>query len=230
MTPHKHIFYHICCNGNTLAVVKDQVTKIVYSGLYNVITSVHCFLVGDPNSIVNVVEYLNTCGYKFKICDVCSDDATYERFTLLQIRKYVHPHDYILYIHTKGITKAGEEAKCCEDWRHFMEFHLIFHHKDCIGKLEEEYQTVGVNLQMDPAPHYSGNFWWCRAAYFLNLNTKNLERVYYGSTYHAPEMFLLSGMESLTNAYEITKSREIQNHYLERYPWTLYIDDPSIQK
>lgn len=220
-----HVFYHICCNENTLSIVKDQVTKLLYSGLYDSVTAIHCFLVGNTDVILQVIEVLESSGKKFHIADVSSDDTSYERFTLLRIGEMINQNDYILYIHTKGITRSGEEGKCCEDWRHFLEYHLIYKFQGCIGKLIQGYQTVGVNLQLDPAPHYSGNFWWCRGEYWLSLDPKNLERKFYGSTYLACEMFLLSGLssEDTKTAYQMARS-EVTNHYKERYPWALYID------
>ena len=169
VTPPKlHIFYHIYCNENTLNVVKDQVTKIVFSGLYDSVTRIHCFLVGDSNILVQVVELLESSGKKFHIEDISTEDTSYERFTILKINQFLNPQDFFLYIH-------------------------------------------------------SGNFWWCKAEYFLSLDTKNMERSFYGSTYLACEMFLLCGMkDDYTKAFEIAKAT-IQNHYLERYPWSRYI-------
>jgi hypothetical protein len=229
--PPLHVFYHIYCNPNTLSVVQDQVTKIVYSGLYDAVTAIHCFLVGDTVVLGQVVEFLESSGGKFQIRDISADDNTYERFTLLRIQQYVHLQDFVLYIHTKGVTKTGEESRCCEDWRHFMEYYLIGKYQECVQKLVEGYETVGANLQMDPALHYSGNFWWCRAEYFLSLDPKNLERLYYGSNYLACEMYILSGTvdDPTKKVYEIAKST-VTNHYLERFPWALYIDaNPSLQ-
>ena len=163
-------------------------------------------MVGDSNILVQVVELLESSGKKFHIEDISTEDTSYERFTILKINQFLNPQDFFLYIHTKGITRSGSEKQCSEDWRHFMEYYLIYKYEMCIGKLIQGYHTVGANLQYEPSPHYSGNFWWCKAEYFLSLDTKNMERSFYGSTYLACEMFLLCGMKD-----DYTKAFVVQN-------------------
>lgn len=213
------VFYHIFCNEKTISVVKDQVTKIIFSGLYDVVDYIHCFVAGDQEIINNVVAYLEKCGNKFKICDVSNTDTSYERFTLTKIGNYVQPDDKFLYIHTKGITKSGEEESNSHDWRTFMEYNLIHNFKECINKLDV-FDTVGVNTERVPALHYSGNFWWCKASYYTKLNPNVLNQNFWGSTYLAPEMYILSGNPK---AFQLTRST-IKNHYKEPYPFNKYID------
>ena len=46
-----YIFYHIFCNKYTLEVVKDQINKIIFSGLYNKCTKIYCFLTGEEERL-----------------------------------------------------------------------------------------------------------------------------------------------------------------------------------
>jgi hypothetical protein len=49
-----------------------------------------------------------------------------------------------------------------------MEYFVIQRHEDCLEKLIE-HDVCGVNWHQDPSPHFSGNFWWARSSYIVNL-------------------------------------------------------------
>lgn len=220
MTGKIKIFYHIFCNEKTFAVVKDQVTKIIFSGLYDRANDIYCFIAGlEEERVKEIAQYLEQSGSKFHVCETSTTDTSYERFTLTKICNYIDPEDKILYIHTKGITKSGEVENHCHDWRTFMEYHLIYRHQECLHRLKS-FDTVGVNLERIPALHYSGNFWWARGSYYMQLNPDVLNQNFWGSTYLAPEMYILSGNARML---EINRSMA-KNHYQESYPFMRYID------
>jgi hypothetical protein len=160
------IFYHIYCNEHTIEVLKDQINKIVWSGLYKNTDHIYCFVCGQDKYVKQCSEYIEKCGKKFTIEAVGIDDASYERFTLLKIKKLLHANDKFLYIHTKGITKKNTHmASNVEDWRYAMEYFLISNWRECT-ELLNKYDTVGINQlteNNDFKGHYSGNFWWSTA-------------------------------------------------------------------
>jgi hypothetical protein len=84
-----YIFYHIYCNEKTASIVKEQVAKIIFSPVYTNIKTVFCFLTGDPNEIINIKTLLSNYGNKFQVSAEGPGDTTYERFTLLKIKKYI---------------------------------------------------------------------------------------------------------------------------------------------
>ena len=67
-----------------------------------------------------------------------------------------------------------------------MDYYLIYNHSICLNVLET-FETVGVNYHPhNNSPHYSGNYWWCTANYYLSLND------YIPDDYYAPEFYLFS--------------------------------------
>jgi hypothetical protein len=63
-----YIFYHVYCNKYTMPILKDQATRIIFSGLYEAVTSIKCFLAGDLKADIDAAEaYLKDCGEKFTI-------------------------------------------------------------------------------------------------------------------------------------------------------------------
>lgn len=206
-----YIFYHIFCNEYTLSVVKDQINKIIYSGLYNNCTKIYCFFTGEKQYIKICVDYIKKCGNKFSIEDIGINDKTYERFTLLKIKKYIKSNDKFLYLHSKGITKQNNQY--VTDWRNVMEYFLIYKFNDCLMELDE-YDTIGIN-HIDQM-HYSGNFWWTKGSYYMKLADTIPDY------YIAPENHILTGNPKIKNRYS-TKLEGI-GHYTNLYPMINYTD------
>ena len=182
------IFFHILCNENTETVILNKITKIIFSGLYEKCKNIYCFLVGTDNNYIEYIKnIINKSGNKFIVAEVGLNDYSYERFTLLKIKNYIHPGDKILYIHTKGITRYNTNLYSnIIDWVNLMDYYLIYNHSICLNVLET-FETVGVNYHPhNNSPHYSGNYWWCTANYYLSLND------YIPDDYYAPEFYLFS--------------------------------------
>lgn len=181
-----HIFYHIFCNPTTKAIVKDQTMKILFSGTYDRVSSIKCFLAGVPENIAEIREYLSHLGSKYTIAAEGPNDTTYERFTLERMHEIVQPEYKILYIHSKGTSHESENYR---DkifwWRTWMEYNLIFKSAECISALDT-YDIVGAGTpnggdglvcprdkDLKPLPiHFPGNFWWSTGKYFLSLPKK----------------------------------------------------------
>jgi hypothetical protein len=161
-----YIFYHIFCNENTFDILKDQTNKIIFSGLYTTVDKIYCFLTGEHKYIYTCRDYIYTLGNKFIIAAEGINDSTYERFTLLKIREYIKSGDKFLYIHTKGCTKPHSTQVYY--WRTYMEYFLMTLHKQCIEDLNN-YDIAGIILRRNPRLHFSGNFWWATANYYLKL-------------------------------------------------------------
>jgi hypothetical protein len=171
---HTYVFYHIFCKKSTENIVRDQITKIIFSGLYDVVNNIFCFLTGEEDEIRKIETILKDSGEKFNITAIGINDKSFERFTLHKIRNYITGDDKFLYIHSKGVTYNSSNVggtrdwSCVRDWRTYMEYFTIAKHTTCISLLDS-HQTVGVNYYDTPWKHFSGNFWWCRGDYFLTL-------------------------------------------------------------
>ena len=193
--PSIHIFYHIFCNEHTLPVVKDQVTKIIYSGLYEVVTAVNCFLTGEESHMKNVIFFLQDSGVKFQIRDKGVGDTSFERFTLNRILPIINDGDKFLYIHTKGVSSKHSGNDNVYWWRTWMEYHLIYRFKECLEQLNKvNIVGVGYTTKMI-GPHFSGNFWWTNATYFKTLPKNSDGTLNIGSGYTDPENFIFKGAD-----------------------------------
>jgi len=191
--PNIYVFYHIYCNKNTEALVKDQAFRIIFSGLYKRANAIKCFLAGDPSIINRIRDVLKTLGSKFHIIKEGPNDKSYERFTLLEIKKHINDDDKFLYLHTKGVSEISHHSGKTPEyenifwWRTWMEYFLIGQFEKCIEELNT-HDIVGINYtELGPYPHFSGNFWWSTGRYYKTLPDQ------IGPVYTHPEVYIFFG-------------------------------------
>lgn len=175
------IFYHIACINNWKSLVRDQFIKFIFSGLYDKVTAIHCFMVIPPYESAEAYKaFVQRFGRKIKIEATTSTaipEGQDEWFTLGQVKRFIQDTDRVLYLHSKGVTRynSPDMFPNIEDWRDVMDYHLIYRHEHCLEKLETV-DVVGINYMGGDPPHYSGNYWWCTGKHFLSLpETKHIE-------------------------------------------------------
>ena len=221
------IFYHIACINNWRDLVRDQFVKLLFSGLYEKAVRVHCFIVvTNPGEVAEVSTYLRSFGAKVSVENwvIFSDPSgADEWFTLSKMKTFVEPLDRVLYIHSKGVTRASSPTKLANvmDWRDVMDYHLIYRHEHCFEMLKR-FETVGINYMGSP-PHFSGNYWWCTGAHILTLSDEK----------SPSETFLLSGIAegknvSVTCIFQTPFAGG--GHYNNPYPFKEYVDNPSYHR
>lgn len=174
------IFYHIFMAGPTwLDVVKEQLSKLKESGLYDVVNSIQIHSLGHEDSIWWIPGEYSKC--------LLASNSTKNTFELNTIR-YLHsycrenPGELVLYMHTKGVTRTNMRA--VNDWRLLMEYYCINKWKDCVELLTKYNRSaVGVNIHSKPVPHFSGNIWWATSDHVSSLHylesTDRMEAEFY---------------------------------------------------
>lgn len=202
------IFYHVYAGkGRWQPIVYDQMTKLLYSGL--LLECVACFITIVGPDYEACREYVMT--YPNVFVKAVPNDSSMERLTLLSIHHHIHPDDYILYIHSKGVTKYDMDI--IRDWRNLMEWCLISNYKKCL-ELLEKHDVVGINRLSMPTPHFSGNFWWTKGSHYLRLPQE------IGPEYTDPEMYVLS-----VDCWTYSLFESGVNHYTEIYPMVRYVKE-----
>ena len=191
-----YIFYHIYCNEHTFDVVRDQVTRIIFSGLYAYVDAINYALVGNKDKMSRIKEFLSKSGEKFKPIIEAENDTTYERITLNAIKHTVKADDIFLYIHSKGVGRhEGMKAENIWWWRNWMEYYLMYRFRECITELlKPTVDVVGCGYANSSpiGPHFVGNFWWTKGSYYATLPAKGKDLAI-GSGYNDPETFIFKG-------------------------------------
>lgn len=224
---HVYVFYHIYCNTNTLDIVRDQVSKILFSGLYDDCTNIFCYLAGKKDQLDIVKKYIETLPKKFTIKEVGVDDTSYERFTMDKIKHIVNDNDKFLYIHTKGVTRTYDKDQTSENvyfWRNYMEYYLIRHYKKCLEKLDTNDIVGTLYKEFMIGPHFSGNFWWAKGSYFKKLAKHHA----IGTFYMDPESYIFKEKPKYGQADENNViADQVSLYSTPMYPKT-FMDKPIV--
>ena len=175
MPPKRYaVFYHVWSPGGTdiwRLLVDEQLKRLVKSGLpYN--ADVFCCITGPQHAAIE--EVIRAYDW-VEILSSTADESHYEGETLIKLHAACTQRadlDAVAYIHTKGIRHfpgaAPGTLRAVNSWRHFLEWGTIDRWRDGIIHLQTA-DVAGVNFRDSPWPHFSGNFWWARAAYIKGL-------------------------------------------------------------
>ena len=205
--PKINVFIHACTITHWQNVLGRQLSRIKASGLYDASDTIYLGVLGMGDLTPFKEAYP-----KLKILFQKPEMALYERPTLFCLHDLCreNPTDsLILYLHTKGVTRLGSSVT---EWTKMMEYFLIDRWQDCAVALQD-FDVCGVNWQLGPAPHFSGNFWWATSAYVSTLPH------YIKEAYLDPEMWIGQN----TPNYKCLHYSNV-DHYHEAYPESKYVD------
>jgi len=235
------VAYHAYMFGDHyMTLMREQFRLLIHSGLYNACDKLYIGIVMDKNmhpgketGIAWANGFYNFATSSKPEKEKKVEIAIYpqnneETDTMKWIRDYSkdNPGDYVLYWHTKGITKDNQPTT---DWRHYMEYFCIEQWKDCIAKLEEGFDCCGVLWNTDTPlgmhPHFSGTFWWARTDCINTLDHSFLDSEWR----YAREFWI--GSNPKARAFEFHNSRlndkesliAGRGHYDVEYPRENYV-------
>jgi len=185
--------YFICCMGDYLNIVNEQIKLLMESSLYNLSDNIICFICGINQSCDN--ECIELLKKYDKITIVSTHDNAFEKFAINGFKKYIDHENpyYIYYMHSKGVSRTEE---CYKDWRNLCDHFTITKWRLYI-ELLNYYDCVGINLKNFPKKHYSGNYWWSKSEHVNKLKDIN-------NGYLSPEMYICSELK--TNYVSIFQS------------------------
>jgi hypothetical protein len=228
-----YIFMHLCNYGNNWkSIISNQIMQLIKSGLY-----AQCEKIFYGCSCNNCEEELQNFLRKYKKINKLPRQETYvhENITInkiIEFSKQQHKNVHILYIHSKGVTGRSNHQNY---WRDFMMNYNVNMWKVCVNLLNNNYNTVGVNLLHNPMIHYSGNFWWGRSDYIKKLDyiDKNNNRNRLMAEYKILSKIEKNKHISLSNEYWISifssglYSRFDFDHSLDYAEHEYYLKNPD---
>ena len=190
----------------------EQLGALVSNGLYDKLNHLHIGFNGR----------LDICSVPDKAVACSNENQQEETGTLKSLRDWAaaNPESYILYFHTKG---ASRKTRFTEDWRKCMQYFCITNWRECYQALQSGYDLVGINWQEDTSmgyhPHFSGGFWWAKAAYINTLTDKELDSTFR----YDREFWIGTGEPKVKNLWESAyNNKRIANHYRQPYSKSIY--------
>ncbi len=190
----------------------EQLGALVSNGLYDKLNHLHIGFNGR----------LDICSVPDKAVACSNENQQEETGTLKSLRDWAaaNSESYILYFHTKG---ASRKTRFTEDWRKCMQYFCITNWRECYQALQSGYDLVGINWQEDTSmgyhPHFSGGFWWAKAAYINTLTDKELDSTFR----YDREFWIGTGEPKVKNLWESAyNNKRIANHYRQPYSKSIY--------
>lgn len=211
---HIKVAYHLAAIGEYKMIVQQHFGRLIFSGLYDIVQGIYCFILGAEEELTEARALLQRYGRKVIVAGTSTNLTLYERFTLLGIRAHLEPGDVFLYMHSKGVKPRNAESWArVADWTFYMQYFVLKQHHACRRLLSEGFDLCGVDFNTVPHGHYSGNFWWATASYYLTLPDL------IGEEYYEPEMYVASG-----NPRHAVLWAGNNNMYMHEYPPARYVD------
>lgn len=164
-----HVFYHMYCGCPTWKpIVREHFMRILMSSVYEAACKIHCFAICPDGIREEVRDFVQSLGEKFVLEDTTESGT--EWFCLQRMADFLEPDDKVLYLHSKGVTRVGQECyEHVQSWVDLMHYFLLSKYKECMECLEH-CEVVGVNMWIHPT-HFSGNFWYAQGRYIKSLDT-----------------------------------------------------------
>ncbi len=204
-----HCFVHLAIMNDWERIYREQLAKIVRSGLSKLLDGMHISMVGAEED-----KKIPLLAGKAEIEYQSPNLKEYEFPTLKLIKNFSQNVDAkILYLHSKGVSKFGQvEKPYVEDWRNYLEYFVIERYQNCLEALETV-SVCGANWALAPLPHFSGNFWWARSDYI-----RTLPEPVWREQRIAAELWLGTRNPTVMNLFSSNV-----DHYNERFPRERYI-------
>jgi hypothetical protein len=168
-----HIYYHIYAIDGVESIVDEQLSLIENNFDFPYILNVGISIANENISTIQLLDKI-----KSNLRDIRSKGNEWTTLDLIRndAQKF-GDSDYILYIHTKGVSKQNDyRYQNIISWRHLMNYFNIQKVKNVFKLFEKtDFNTYGVLFKEN---FYSGNFWWAKGSYLktINLENKKLNR------------------------------------------------------
>ncbi|KAJ1460251.1 hypothetical protein M885DRAFT_510065 [Pelagophyceae sp. CCMP2097] len=211
-----HVFVHVALLEGWQPILGEMLSAVNASSLAGALETLDVVVVGGDvggDAARGAVEALawrcSSAALRSKSAVTISawPIVAYELSTLSVVHaraQDMEPGALVLYLHTKGVG-AGIRDPAYADWLRFMVHFTVERWCACAVRLDARLHvadtlraTCGVDLRLDPAPHYSGNVWWARADHVaalvspLRFADELAHRNALGSWRHNLEFWLLS--------------------------------------
>jgi hypothetical protein len=175
----KILYYHIFLNDYSTwgHIFMEQFKLLEDVGLLHQFETVKVTAIADDEDKLRSFMQLISTFRKVEL-DVFMNSPDAENVMSRKMWQDSQEEDfYMLYLHSKGITSVENHLKNGDPqvfknyyyWRHFLNWGVVEKWKDCVVELLTGHDLAGVNYFNEPAPHFSGNFWWAKSSYIRTL-------------------------------------------------------------
>ena len=184
-----HIYYHIYTIDGVESIIDEQLSLIEKHFDFHYILNVGISIANENISTSKILEKFTKPNHKIR--DIRAYGNEFVTLDLIEKDKAKFgDSDYILYIHTKGVSRQGNSNyNKIESWRHIMNYFNIEKVKNVFKIFENtQFNTYGVLFK----EFYMGNFWWMRGDYAKTINVETINK---SNRYLAEGGYLSNGID-----------------------------------
>jgi hypothetical protein len=171
------IFYFIAAmSDDYLEVVKEQLSTIKESGLYEECSQIYvCLAGGKPRKLKAVLPPKARIAYHSRV-------DQFELPALHMVKEYTEAGDQILYLHTKGVSRSGSRRVAGDHWRRYMDWGCVERYREHLEALKAHdisgVQLTNLNSRFTrlcgSQKVYAGNYWWANGDYIQKLTAPEI--------------------------------------------------------
>lgn len=165
-------YYHCYTEFEQWKKIADQhIDALIESNLDNALAG---FKLGVVGSNANEVVKFFSKRLSTPVDLVAESPFGWEKVTLDAMQRQCNEWDYVLYAHTKGVSRKNT----ADVWRRQMTETVVDRWQECVNLLAN-YDAVGpfwLTPEVDPnwaTPFFAGNFWWATSRYIQTLPSVN---------------------------------------------------------
>lgn len=179
------VYFHIYTDTIFESIIREMMDTLHSSGLFNDMMELRACITGPEIGRASEI----VLSYPKTVIHHSNPNAgkDFERFTLHRLYddcSHFSDDHYILYIHSKGVSRKSQKYPGVGRWRRLMLRTLCVYRHVAWTHLSYGADMVGLFFRNKPSNHFSGNFWWSRSAYIRTLP------VPIGGRYLDPEMWI----------------------------------------
>jgi len=215
------IVYHVYCVNDYLKVVKQQLNRLINSGLYDWCDKLEITCVNTKGEFEEIKELIKGLD-KVNLNEYTNNDFEYEGVN--KVWEYSQKYNgKVFYFHTKGVSNFYKnfedrsvsewKMKGIQWWKEAMEYFLIDNFKDCLEKLNT-YDQCGLTMNNK---WWWGNFWWINLSWAYSNGKPN----------HGDRWYYEAWLNSYRNPYYYEHYHFEFNPYYTLLPMDIYKKDYS---
>ena len=176
------LFSHNYLRFNWLNILKEQISELKYSGLYescNKIISTYYSEPDDNNNrklfedLIKKEDYL----HKWELIELFENNFEYDILNIIK-KHSDNNNDHICYFHLKGVcSEQFVQNIGVPYWRKYLNHFIISGWKDNVEKLKEyDIDCLDYNINQMHQNKYvmGGHFFWTKSEYIKTLQTPTL--------------------------------------------------------
>jgi hypothetical protein len=178
------LYYHLANFPEWEALTEQQISRVIYSGLWGRADRIHFQLHYEPHVFKDFIEncrFMQDPRVTYTLFHQSTEHYKPSFRPLGECYSIIELHEHALAsterravfrFSNKGAPHLTKDTRATAlQWNQYIEYWNIDKWQLCLAALEAGFDTVGANWHTpgDPTGHWSGTWWWAATDYLRRL-------------------------------------------------------------